>query len=102
MDSALPYAGSMPEKKVCRKHSAPQTESSHVTQAHKGDTAWAMRHGKDDWGTGVSEGCSGEVTFLNILFYSFTDVKLFSHVQLFVTPWTVAYQTPLSVGFSRQ
>ena len=25
-----------------------------------------------------------------------------SHVRLFVTPWTVAHQTPLSVGFSRQ
>ena len=29
-------------------------------------------------------------------------VKLLSHVQLFVTPWTVAYQAPLSMGFSRQ
>ena len=26
----------------------------------------------------------------------------FSHVQLFVTLWTVALQTPLSTGFSRQ
>ena len=26
----------------------------------------------------------------------------FNHVQLFVTPWTVARQAPLSVGFSRQ
>ena len=25
-----------------------------------------------------------------------------SRVQLFVTPWTVAYQAPLSIGFSRQ
>ena len=25
-----------------------------------------------------------------------------SHVQLFVTPWTVACQAPLSLGFSRQ
>ena len=24
------------------------------------------------------------------------------HVQLFATPWTVAHQTPLSMGFSRQ
>ena len=29
-------------------------------------------------------------------------VKLLSHVQLFATPWTVAYQDPLSMGFSRQ
>ena len=26
----------------------------------------------------------------------------FSHVQLSVTPWTVAHQAPLSMGFSRQ
>ena len=29
-------------------------------------------------------------------------LSCFSHVQLFVTPWTVAHQAPLSVGFSRQ
>ena len=29
-------------------------------------------------------------------------VKLLSHVQLFATPWTVAHQAPLSMGFSRQ
>ena len=28
--------------------------------------------------------------------------QLFSRVQLFVTPWTVARQAPLSMGFSRQ
>ena len=29
-------------------------------------------------------------------------MKSLSRVQLFVTPWTVAYQAPLSTGFSRQ
>ena len=29
-------------------------------------------------------------------------VKLLSRVQLFLTPWTVAYQAPVSMGFSRQ
>ena len=29
-------------------------------------------------------------------------VKLLSHVRLFATPWTVAYQDPQSMGFSRQ
>ena len=29
-------------------------------------------------------------------------VKSLSHVQLFGTPWTVAYQAPHSMGFSRQ
>ena len=30
------------------------------------------------------------------------SVKLLSHVRLFTTPWTAAYQAPLSMGFSRQ
>ena len=29
-------------------------------------------------------------------------VKSFSRVQLFATPWTIAHQTPPSMGFSRQ
>ena len=28
-----------------------------------------------------------------------SEVKLLSHVRLFATPWTVAYQDPLSMGF---
>ena len=30
------------------------------------------------------------------------DRKLLSRVRLFATPWTVAYQALLSMGFSRQ
>ena len=29
-------------------------------------------------------------------------MKSLSRVRLFVTPWTVAYQAPSSVGFARQ
>ena len=29
-------------------------------------------------------------------------VKSLSHARLFATPWTVAYQAPPSMGFSRQ
>ena len=29
-------------------------------------------------------------------------VKLLSHVRLFATPWTAAYQAPPPMGFSRQ
>ena len=29
-------------------------------------------------------------------------MKSLSRVQLFATPWTVAHQTPPSMGFSRQ
>ena len=31
-----------------------------------------------------------------------SEVKSLSRVRLFVTPWTVAYQAPPSMGFSRQ
>ena len=31
-----------------------------------------------------------------------SKVKSLSHVRFFATPWTVAYQAPLSMGFSRQ
>ena len=31
-----------------------------------------------------------------------SKVKSLSHVRLFATPWTVAYQAPLSMGFSGQ
>ena len=37
---------------------------------------------------------------LDILWY--VKVKLLSRVRLFATPWTVAYQAPPSMGFSRQ
>ena len=30
------------------------------------------------------------------------SVKSLSHVQLFITPWTIALQAPLSMEFSRQ
>ena len=29
-------------------------------------------------------------------------VQLLNYVQLFATPWTLAHQAPLSMGFSRQ
>ena len=40
------------------------------------------------------------------LIYSFnvkkwSEVKSFSHVRIFETPWVVAYQAPPSMGFSR-
>ena len=32
----------------------------------------------------------------------FSSVQSLSHIRLFTTPWIVAHQAPLSVGFSRQ
>ena len=56
--------------------------------------------------------CLGyELTIIKNKFYNNSDirqwykkvkVKLLSHMQLFVTPQTVAYKAPLSMGFSRQ
>ena len=34
--------------------------------------------------------------------YIQSEVKSLSHVRLFATPWTVAYQAPPSMGFPRQ
>ena len=31
-----------------------------------------------------------------------SECPLLTHVQLFLTPWTIAHQAPLSRGFSRQ
>ena len=45
-------------------------------------------------------------TFLSSVMYDLTsqreDLCVLTYVQLFVTPWTVAHQAPLSMGFSRQ
>ena len=38
-------------------------------------------------------------TFITV---QFSSVQSLSQVRLFATPWTVAHQAPLSVGFSRQ
>ena len=43
----------------------------------------------------------GAISFSNAWKWK-VKVKSLSHVQLFATPWTAAYQTPLSMGFSRQ
>ena len=32
----------------------------------------------------------------------FSSVQSLSHARLFATPWTVAYQVPPSMGFSRE
>ena len=41
-------------------------------------------------------------SFVSLTFFIFLHAKLLSHVQLPVTPWTGARQSPLSKGFSRQ
>ena len=46
-------------------------------------------------------------TYFVYIYISYLEIiravlSCFSHVQLFETPWTVAHQAPLSMGFSRQ
>ena len=38
----------------------------------------------------------------HICSFCLSEVKSLSRVRLFATPWTVAYQAPLPMGFSRQ
>ena len=42
------------------------------------------------------------INTLRLLYILSCMLSRFSEVQLFVTPWTVARQAPLSMGFSRQ
>ena len=37
-----------------------------------------------------------------LISYDLSEVKSFSHIRLFATPWPVAYQAAPSMGFSRQ
>ena len=41
-------------------------------------------------------------TIHHIIQRTSSEVKKLSRVRLFATPWTVAYQAPPSMGFSRQ
>ena len=43
-----------------------------------------------------------KVRATTITLFPESEMKLLSRVRLFATPWTVAYQVPPSVGFSRQ
>ena len=42
-----------------------------------------------------------KIRFLSYLTYQFISVQLFSHVRLFVTPWTAACQASLSITNSQ-
>ena len=46
----------------------------------------------------IISACKGEPT----LSFSCAVLSRFSRIRLFATPWIVAHQAPLSMGFSRQ
>ena len=51
-------------------------------------------------GSGSHKGLLGFTLFFNCKKYCCCDAL--SHVWLFASPWTVAHQAPLSMGFARQ
>ena len=85
----------------------PNLESSHISK-HRG---WRMLcHLRDQWHL-IPATSKWFMIFTNSytvgkecfsLFSKQCKVKSLSCVQLFVTPWTVAYHTLLFMGFSRQ
>ena len=46
--------------------------------------------------SGLSSGPSHSISWKQ------SEMKSLSHVRIFATPWTIAYQVPPSMGFSRQ
>ena len=56
---------------------------------------WTARRSNQSILKEISPGCS-------LVERKKVKVKSLSRVRLFATPWTVAYQAPLSMGFSRQ
>ena len=53
----------------------------------------------NDWLISWKSMCVDSVILLWYFFHMYA--QLLSRVQLFATPWTVTYQAPLSMGFSR-
>ena len=45
--------------------------------------------------------CLHGILYVDV-YMKWSEVKSLSHAQLFVTPWTVVYHAPPSMGFSRQ
>ena len=55
-----------------------------------------LPHPWDSPGKNTGVGCHSLLQCMKV------KVKSLSHVRLFATPWTAAYQAPPSMGFSRQ
>ena len=67
-------------------------------------TKWNIMWPWKEWDIAICSNMDGprENIMLSEVSHMKVKVKSLSHVQLFVTPWTVAYQASLSMGFSRQ
>ena len=60
---------------------------------------WGLQRNAFHGGSGVLKGRRFGTKILALPTFR---MCILSHVQLFATPWTVAHQTPLSMGFSSQ
>ena len=60
-----------------------------------------LYHMKTNWGDNRSQ-CIIQCTCVCVCVYACVCAHSLSHVWLFVTPWTLAHQASLPVGFSRQ
>ena len=68
---------------------------------------WKTQQRPQDWKRSVfisilKKGNAKECSNYRTIALIFNSVQSLSCVGLFVTPWTAAYQAPLSLGFSRQ
>ena len=63
---------------------------------------WRSRHLLMSWLQSPSAVILEPMKINSITVSLFHHAYSFSHVRLFVTPWTAAHQTPLSMGFFRQ
>ena len=74
--------------------------------AHLKFISWAPSVTPLQSGVAMRLNCSqwhvSSCTVCHFLPWPVSEYKLLSHVQFFATPWTVACQSPLSMGFSRQ
>ena len=71
-------------------HSIPEDTEGHGIVC--GDSQWWFQKGKTFWAH----------LWANKGIRMYSVLCCFSRVWLFATPWTVAHQAPLSMGFSRQ
>ena len=96
--------------KILKKMGIPDHLTCVLRNLYAGqETTVRTGHGTTDWfqiGKGARQGCILSPCLFNFNAESSSvqssSVQSLSLVRLFVTPWTVAYQAPPSVGFSRQ
>ena len=83
-------------EKEFRTAAAAKSLQSCLTLCDPIDGSLSGSHPWDSPGKNTGVGCHFLLQCMKV------KVRLLSHVRLFATPWTVAYQAPPSMGFSRK